>query len=189
MQHLKTIAAACLALIGFAVQMTQAQAAGATLAATVPMIYPAKGQSATQTDRDKYECYEWSKGQTGFDPLHAETPQPTASPASPGVPTSQNAAPSNSAVGMVKGAAGGAAVAELTNGDAGKGAAVGVLGAAMRERMKQQQAAQAKQQQAAQQQQAQQQQLAQQQALRAQQRAGFERGFAACMEARGFVVK
>jgi hypothetical protein len=90
---------------------------------------------------------------------------------------------------MVKGAAGGAAVAELADRDAGKGAAVGVLGAAMRERMKQQQ-----QQQSAQ---AQQQQLAQQQArlaaqqqqVRAQQRSAFDRGFAACLEARGYVVK
>jgi Tfp pilus assembly protein PilV len=63
---------------------------------------------------------------------------------------------------------------------------VGVLGAAMRDHMKQQQQQQAKQQQAAQQQQ---QQRAQQQAVNTQQRATFERAFGACMEGRGYVVK
>jgi type II secretory pathway pseudopilin PulG len=188
MKHFKTIATASLALAGFALQITQVQAAGATVAANVPMVYPAKGQSAQQTERDKFECYEWSKGQTGFDPLQAEVPQAMVQPGVATASTSQSTAPSHAALGMAKRAAGGAAVAELTHNDAGKGAAVGVLGAAVRERMQQQQAAQAKQQQATQQQ-AQQQQLAQQQAVRAQQRAGFERGFAACMEARGFVVK
>ena len=32
-------------------------------------IYPSKGQSAAQQDKDKYECYNWAKGQTGFDPI------------------------------------------------------------------------------------------------------------------------
>lgn len=155
-------------------------------AAPSPVIYPAKGQSTAQTDRDKYECFEWSKGQSGFDPMQA--------PAAPAMAPPQAVAPSgasqtNSAAGMVKGAAGGAAVAELADRDAGKGAAVGVLGAAMRERMKQQQqqqGAQAQQQQQLAQQQAQ---LAQQQQARAQQRSAFDRGFAACLEARGYVVK
>jgi hypothetical protein len=92
---------------------------------------------------------------------------------------------------MVMGAAGGAAVAELADRDAGKGAAAGVLGAAVRERVRQQQqGAQAQQQQ--QQlvaQQAQQQAIAQHQARTQQQRAAFDRGFAACLEARGYVVK
>lgn len=30
--------------------------------------YPSQGQSAEQQDRDRYECYLWSKKQTGFDP-------------------------------------------------------------------------------------------------------------------------
>ena len=64
----------------------------------------------------------------------------------------------------------------------GRGAAIGVIGAGVREKVKQQQAQQQRQ---AAQQQAQQ----QQQAARAQQQAAFQRGFAACMEARGYVVK
>ena len=32
------------------------------------IIYPAKGQSQDQMEKDKFECYTWAKGQTGFDP-------------------------------------------------------------------------------------------------------------------------
>jgi hypothetical protein len=32
-------------------------------------IYPTKNQSAQQQDKDKYECYGWAKGQSGFDPM------------------------------------------------------------------------------------------------------------------------
>ncbi len=30
--------------------------------------YPTKGQSKAQQDRDRYECYQWAKKQTGYDP-------------------------------------------------------------------------------------------------------------------------
>ena len=43
------------------------------------IVYPAKGQSAEQTEKDKFECYQWAKGQTGFDPMApptASTPPP-----------------------------------------------------------------------------------------------------------------
>jgi hypothetical protein len=137
-------------------------------ATTAPVIYPAKGQTPAQTDQDKLACFQWGKAQSGFDPMQ---------PSAPSASTSSARAESNNAMtgSMVKGAAGGAAVAELTHGDAGKGAAVGVLGSAMRDRMKQQQQQQARQQ--------------QQQAAVAQQRATFERAFGACLEGRGYVVK
>jgi len=41
------------------------------LAQSQPIIYPAKGQSQQQMEKDKYECYTWAKGQTGFDPMQA----------------------------------------------------------------------------------------------------------------------
>ena len=44
------------------------------------MIYPAKGQSQDQMEKDKFECYSWAKGQTGFDPM--EMPKATAPPPS-----------------------------------------------------------------------------------------------------------
>jgi len=33
------------------------------------MIYPAQGQDAQQQERDKFECYGWAKGESGFDPM------------------------------------------------------------------------------------------------------------------------
>jgi len=33
--------------------------------------YPAKGQTAEQLDRDRYECHNWAVKQTGFDPSAA----------------------------------------------------------------------------------------------------------------------
>ncbi len=144
--------------------------------APMPVIYPAKGQTPAQMDQDKYACFQWGKSQSGFDPM---APAPQTASASTGSARTESSAMNGS---MVKGAAGGAAVAELTNGNAGKGAAVGVLGAAVRDQMKQQQQnAQASQQQQQAQQQARQQQ--------AQQRATFDRAFGACLEGRGYVVK
>ena len=37
------------------------------------MIYPAQGQSNEQMEKDKFECYNWAKGQTGFDPMQMPT--------------------------------------------------------------------------------------------------------------------
>ncbi|MGV8825051.1 hypothetical protein [Methylibium petroleiphilum] len=134
---------------------------------TGQVVYPAKGQSAKQADQDRYECHDWAREQSGFDPTQA--PPPASST------PSGSAQPSGA---MVRGAAGGAAVAELADRDAGKGAATGLLGSALRQRAQQQQTLSAEQQRAA-----------QQQAARLQQRSTYDRGFGACMEARGYVVK
>ena len=151
--------------VGLAAAALHAQANGR--GPTGQLIYPAKNQSAKQTEQDKFECHEWAKQQSGFDPAQAAAPM-AAAPATTGTPTG----------GMVKGAAGGAAVAELADRDAGKGAAAGVLGAALRQRMQEQKSMSAEQQQAL-----------QQQAARMQQRGTYDRGFAACMEARDYIVK
>ena len=78
------------------------------------MIYPAKGQSQDQMGKDKFECYGWAKGQTGFDPM--DMPKATAPPPS-------KKATSSTAGGAVKGGAGGGllgagvgAIAEDTGG-------------------------------------------------------------------------
>jgi len=146
--------------------------------AAAPVIYPAKGQSVSQQDQDKYQCHGWAQQQSGFDPLQ---PAPTTS-ATTGTATQQPGATQAAAGGFVKGAAVGAAVGELAHNDAGRGAAAGALGGVVLQGVKQRQAAQAQQQQ-------QQQQAAQQQAARNQQKATFDRAFGACMEARGYVVK
>lgn len=166
-----------------AVLLTLALGAGAgllhaqtqALAAGAPVIYPAKGQTPQQQDKDRYECYDWARSHSGVDPVqmaHGATARPaaTSTPSSP------------SAGGMLAGALGGAAVAELTDHGAGRGAATGAIGMAVIERARIRQTTQARDQQAAQQ-------SAQQQMLRGQQLATYGRSFGACMEARGYVVK
>lgn len=136
-------------------------------AAAEPIIYPAKGQSQDQMEKDKYSCYSWAKGQTGFDPMQAPAPAQT-----------QAAAPQGGAVrGAARGAAVGAAAGAIA-GDAGKGAAIGAAaggtGGAIKKRAGQ------KEQQA----------QAQQQAAAAdQKRAEYNRAWGACLEGKGYTVK
>jgi hypothetical protein len=39
-------------------------------------VYPAKGQSQDQLDRDRYDCHLWAVRQTGFDPSVAQSSAP-----------------------------------------------------------------------------------------------------------------
>lgn len=47
-------------------------AAAEVAAATQVFVYPSRGQSAQQLDRDRYECYLWAVEQTRFDPNQVE---------------------------------------------------------------------------------------------------------------------
>jgi len=137
------------------------------------VIYPAQGQDQAQQDKDKSECYNWAKGQSGFDPMAP----PTASS-----PPPQQGAPQG---GVVKGAARGALVgvtAGAIAGDAKKGAAIGAASGGLVGGMR-------RRDQAAQQQQAQKQWEQQQVAEYSQKRGAYDRNFAACMEGRGYTVK
>lgn len=147
-----------------------------TAVATGPVIYPAKGQSPRQQDQDRYQCHDWSRGQSGFDPTQ---PAPATSAAAQTAPPNQGSASKDATGSMARGALGGAAVAELGQHDPGRGAAIGVVGTSLIGRVKAQQALQAQQQQAAK----------SQQATRGPQQALYERAFGACMEARGYTVK
>jgi hypothetical protein len=170
---LSSLARAAALVLAAGAGLAQAQSAGYTgteRAATSAVIYPAKGQSARQQDRDRYDCHDWARQQTGYDPSQP-APAAAAAPSSSG-----GGAPPSGA--MARGALRGAAVGELVNHDAGRGAAVGVLGSAVVERAQARQTEQARQQQAA-----------QQQAARSQQRSKYERAFGACMEGRGYVLK
>jgi YMGG-like Gly-zipper len=133
------------------------------------VIYPAKGQSQEQMEKDKFECYSWAKQQSGFDPMQAGSGTQPPPPSQP--------------IGgeRVRGAARGAAVGAVAGaiaGDAGKGAAAGAAGGAMiggmQKRDKRRQQAEAQQQQSA---------------AIAQQRSAYDRAFGACMEGRGYSVK
>ena len=179
--------------------------AGTPSGASSPVIYPAKGQSAPQQDKDKYQCHGWARDQSGFDPLQPTPLTGTSLATTQGAGTNgittvntaaagtgSPASAGSSAGGMVKNAGLGAAVGELVRGDPVRGAAIGVVGGAVRQTIGQKQAAQkeAQKQTEAQKQAQQQAQLqAQQQAARAQQKSTFDRAFGACMEARGYTVK
>ncbi|HQR53651.1 MAG TPA: YMGG-like glycine zipper-containing protein [Burkholderiales bacterium] len=148
-----------------AVAVAAALIAGAAYAQK-PIVYPAKGQSAQQQQRDDGDCYVWAKNNTGIDPaVVASAPPP----------------PSGSTVGggeRVRGAAGGAAggaVIGAIAGDAGKGAAIGAVAGTMGGGRQARQNRSAQQQAAA---------SGQQQQIQT-----FYRAYAACMEGRGYTIK
>jgi len=77
-------------------------------------IYPANGQSTEQQDKDKFECYNWARNDTGFDPM--------------ALPTTSSAPPSGQkkSGGAVRGALGGAALGVVL-GDSGRSATRGAV--------------------------------------------------------------
>lgn len=148
------------------------------------VVFPAKGQTAQQQSQDEGECYAWSKGQTGVDPM---APPPAASP-----PPQQAASTSGSRAGgerlrgAARGAAAGAVIGEVAGDDAGEGAAIGatagVLKGGAESRKKK---AQAEEDAAA----AAKQQTTEQQAAQQQKLDLFKKGFSACLESKGYTVK
>jgi uncharacterized protein YcfJ len=183
---------ACLFALGVAAANAQdppqqsapaAAPAGKSLAASAGVFaYPAKGQSATQQATDEAECYNWSKTQSGYDPM---SPPTAAAPAQPAA-AQQPAASGARAKGAVRGAAAGAVIGEVADNDAGKGAAIGatagvVAGGRQARKAQEQQKEQA----AAQQQASTEEAKAAQQALAD----NFKRGMGACLESRGYTVK
>ena len=135
-------------------------------------IYPAKGQTPEQQDKDRYECHTWAVRQTGFDPSKVNPSNPNyADPQ----PSQQSGRP------VLRGAGRGAAMGAVGGaiaGDAGTGAAAGAAMGGMaggfrrRDQRKQQQAAQQ-----------------QQQAQNSNsQLAGYQRAMAACLQGRGYTV-
>ncbi len=136
-------------------------------------VYPNKGQTAQQQEQDKFDCYNWAKQQTGFDPM--ARPTATAPP-----PTSD--APKG---GLLRGGARGAAVGAVggaIGGNAGKGAAIGAAGGAMiggmrrRDQRRREDQAQAQWQQ-------------QQAATYEANRGAYDRAVGACLEGRGYTVR
>ncbi len=130
-------------------------------------VYPAQNQSAEQQEKDKYDCYQFGKSQTGFDPMAPQTASTAPAPEKKG--------------GALRGAAGGALVGAAVGavaGDTGQGAAYGAaaggaIGLVRKNKsQKEQQQVQQQQQQAAQ-----------------TQRGNYDRAYAACLEGRGYTVK
>ncbi len=137
------------------------------------IIYPSKGQSQEQTEKDKFECYGWAKQHSGFDPMAP----PTTSAPPPQAEAKQG--------GVVKGAARGALVgvaAGAIAGNAGKGAAIGAASGGLVGGMR-------RRDQNTREQQAQKQWEQQEVSKYTQGRNEYNRAFAACMEGRNYTVK
>ena len=144
-----------------------------TALASDPIIYPKRGQSPQQLEKDKYDCHQWAKKETGFDPgapATASTPPP--------VKETTKAGPGRGAVG---GGLVGLGVGAIT-GSPGPGAAIGaasgaLIGGVRRKKHNEQQEQK-------------QQEWAQQEASGQQQKRNYyNRAFSACMEARDYTVK
>ena len=122
-------------------------------------VYPAKGQSAEQTEKDKYECYQWAKQNTGVDPMQGATQQQKSD-------TSGDVAK-----GVVGGALSGLVIGNIAGGSGSKGAAAGAvfggIGSASRSHRRQ----------------------SSQQQASGQSRANYDRAYGACLEGRGYTVK
>ena len=151
--------------------------AGAAVAQDL-VVYPADGQSKEQMEKDKFECYSWAKGQSGFDPMQ----MPTAS--SPAPSKGNKSVAGGAAKGGIAGGAGGAILGGITGGKKGakRGALIGGLsGGAIGGMRSSSQNKQAD---------AKREQWEREQANQyLQQRNLYNRNFAACMEGRGYSVK
>jgi len=136
-------------------------------------VYPAKGQSNEQMEKDKFSCYGWAKQNTGFDPM--------AAPRASSAPPPQQAQKGGAGRGAVRGGLGGAAIGALA-GDTRKGAAIGAVGGGLiggvrrNDQVKQEQHSR--------------QQWEQQEAANySHNRNNYNRAYAACLDGRGYTVK
>jgi hypothetical protein len=131
----------------------------ATSVCAQQMVYPAKGQSASQQKKDEAECSQWAQNQAAGVQAAAPPPPPT---------TATGVTPGAGARGAARGAVVGGIVAD----DPGAGAAVGAAAArGQSRRQNRQQAAQ------------------QQQQAQSVQSDAYVKARAACLEGRGYSVK
>jgi hypothetical protein len=163
----------------------------ARVAAQEIFAYPTRGQSAQQQDRDRYECHNWARQQTGYDPAN---PPPTTTAASP---QPQDAPPPSFEPrgGLFQGAVRGTALGAVGGaiaGDTGKGAGIGAATGALFGGMRRREAMRAEEERVAyyEQQRAYQQQYAaaSANASSAQLRAAYTRAMTACLHGRGYSV-
>lgn len=133
------------------------------------MIFPNNDQSEEKQEEDKFACYSWAKGETGFDPM--------APPTVTEAPPQQQAQKG----GMGRGAVRGAALGQIVGGDSDstwKGAAAGAAVGGMRrndqKRNEQQQQQQWEQEQAQ---------------IYADKRNRYNRAYSACLEGKDYTVR
>ena len=127
-------------------------------------VYPAHGQTYEQQQQDQFQCYEFGKNETGFDPMAAPPPAP----------------PQQKRAGFFGGAFAGALLGVAVGaiaGNAGEGAAIGAASGGLFGGMRSAQAR--NQQQQSQQQQTQ---------MLTTERNNYNRAYSACLEGRGYTV-
>lgn len=142
-------------------------------------VFPAANQSAEQQKKDEYECYLWAVEQSGYDPVASGKAESSLTTAD-----SDNTSSESSGAGksMLGGAARGAVIAEVSDGDAGKGAATGATLGLMKGKRRQQS-------------QQEQERLEAEERARAEAEAreklvsNYQRANAACLEGRNYVIK
>ena len=126
-------------------------------------VYPRAGQDNQTIEKDKFECYQWAKQQTGYDPSRGASA--SSSQGNEYQPRGEVAR------GAARGAAAGAIIGGIA-GDTGKGAAIGAASGGMiggmhrRDRIR---STQVNRQQSAQ--------------------SSYSRAYAACLEARNYAIK
>ena len=141
------------------------------------VIYPSQGQSNEQMEQDKFQCYSWSKNESGFDPMALPT---TSEP-----PPAKEAPKGGVASGAVRGTLLGGAVGAIAGNSKSDtrtglraGAATGALVGGMRRNDQVRKEGQR------------QKDWEQQQVNQyAQGRTNYNRACAACMEGRGYSVR
>ena len=139
-------------------------------------VYPAKGQSKDQTEKDKYACYQFAKDQTGFDPMDRPT---TSTP-----PPAREKETWGAGQGAIGGALLGAGVGALAGGKdgAGTGALVGGVGGGAMGHMRRSDQKRREE--------TRQRDWEQRETSRyATGRNNYERAYAACLEGRGYTVR
>ena len=137
-----------------------------TLAQAQLYVYPANGQSPQQEQQDEYQCYQFGKNETGFDPTTAQPP---------------SAQPQQQKGGFLHGAFAGALLGVAVGaiaGNAGEGAEIGAASGGLFGGMRAQQSRNE------QQQQLQQEQSAYQTNLNT-----YNRAYTAWMQGRGYTVQ
>ncbi len=133
------------------------------------MIFPNDDQTPEKQEEDKFVCYGWAKGETGFDPM---------APITATQPPPQQSAKQG---GLARGAVRGAAVGQIVGGDSDstkKGAAAGAAVGGMRrndQKRKEQQAQQQWEQEQAQ--------------IYTEKRNRYNRAYAACLEGKNYTVR
>jgi hypothetical protein len=142
-------------------------------------IYPNNGQTIEQQKKDEFECFQWAKQKTGYDPTRSDQP-PAPSP-----PPKKEGGQIGLLEGAIIGGASGAGIGALSakkskrGKRALKGGLIGAgVGALLGETMKRSQESKQTQPQAQ-----------QQTSTYYQQRDEYNRAFGLCLESRGYTVK